>query len=63
MDRDGRAYVATRVGVEVFDRNGRVAAILSLPGNCRRRVSVSVVMISIRSMLRVEAKCIGGSYI
>ncbi len=33
MDRDGRAYVATRVGVEVFDRNGRVAAILPLPGN------------------------------
>ncbi len=33
MDRDGRAYVATRVGVQVFDRNGRVAAILPLPGN------------------------------
>jgi gluconolactonase len=33
MDRDGRAYVATRMGVEVFDRNGRVAAILPLPGN------------------------------
>jgi gluconolactonase len=33
MDRDGRAYVATRIGVQVFDRNGRVAAILPLPGN------------------------------
>jgi gluconolactonase len=33
MDRDGRSYVATRVGVQVFDRNGRVAAILPLPGN------------------------------
>ena len=33
MDRDGRAYVATRMGVQVFDRNGRVAAILPLPGN------------------------------
>lgn len=33
MDRDGRAYVATTAGVEVFDRNGRVAAILPLPGN------------------------------
>jgi gluconolactonase len=33
MDRDGRAYVATRAGVQVFDRNGRVAAILPLPGN------------------------------
>jgi enterochelin esterase-like enzyme len=33
MDRDGRAYVATRVGVQVFDRNGRAAAILPLPGN------------------------------
>jgi gluconolactonase len=35
MDRDGRAYVATRLGVQVFDRNGRVAAILPLPGNSR----------------------------
>ncbi len=33
MDRDGRAYVATRLGVQVFDRNGRVAAIMPLPGN------------------------------
>ena len=33
MDRDGRAYVATRMGVQVLDRNGRVAAILPLPGN------------------------------
>jgi enterochelin esterase-like enzyme len=33
MDKDGRAYVATRVGVQVFDRNGRVTAILPLPGN------------------------------
>ena len=33
MDRDGRAYVATRMGVQIFDRNGRVAAILPLPGN------------------------------
>jgi len=32
-DRDGRAYVATRMGVQVFDRNGRVAAVLPLPGN------------------------------
>jgi gluconolactonase len=33
MDRDARAYVATRMGVQVFDRNGRVTAILPLPGN------------------------------
>ncbi len=33
MDSGGRAYVATRMGVQVFDRNGRVAAILPLPGN------------------------------
>jgi gluconolactonase len=33
MDRDGRAYVATRMGVQVFDRSGRVTAILPLPGN------------------------------
>jgi len=33
MDREGRAYVATTLGVQVFDRNGRVAAILPLPGN------------------------------
>ncbi len=33
MDKDGRAYAATPVGVQVFDRNGRVTAILPLPGN------------------------------
>jgi sugar lactone lactonase YvrE len=33
MDRDGRAYVATRMGVQIMDRNGRVTAILPLPGN------------------------------
>jgi gluconolactonase len=33
MDRDGRAYVGTLAGVQVFDRNGRVVAILPLPGN------------------------------
>jgi gluconolactonase len=33
MDDSGRAYVATPMGVQVFDRNGRVAAILPLPGN------------------------------
>ncbi len=33
MDRTGLAYVATALGVQVFDRNGRVAAILPLPGN------------------------------
>jgi gluconolactonase len=33
MDRDGRAYLATRMGIQVFDHNGRVVAILPLPGN------------------------------
>jgi gluconolactonase len=28
MDRDGYAYAATRMGVQIFDRNGRVRAIL-----------------------------------
>jgi gluconolactonase len=32
MDRDGRLYSATRMGVQVFDRNGRVRAILPVPG-------------------------------
>jgi sugar lactone lactonase YvrE len=32
MDREGRLYAATRVGVQVFDRNGRVRAILPVPG-------------------------------
>ena len=30
MDRDGRLYAATRMGVQVLDRNGRVRAILPL---------------------------------
>jgi gluconolactonase len=33
MDRNGLAYVATRIGVQIFDRNGRVIAILPMPGN------------------------------
>jgi sugar lactone lactonase YvrE/enterochelin esterase-like enzyme len=32
MDRSGQMYAATRFGVEVFDRNGRVRAILPGPG-------------------------------
>jgi sugar lactone lactonase YvrE len=32
MDRDGRLYAATRMGVQVFDRNGRVRCILPLQG-------------------------------
>lgn len=31
-DRDGRLYSATRLGVQVFDRNGRARAILPVPG-------------------------------
>jgi gluconolactonase len=33
MDRSGYAYVATRMGVQIFDRNGRVVGILPMPGN------------------------------
>jgi sugar lactone lactonase YvrE/enterochelin esterase-like enzyme len=33
FDRDGRLYVATRMGVQIFDRNGRSRAVLPLPGN------------------------------
>ena len=33
MDHEGRAYAATRVGVQVFDRNGRVLAMVPLPKN------------------------------
>ena len=31
MDRDGRPYVATHLGVQIFDRNGRSRGILPLP--------------------------------
>lgn len=33
MDRQGWAYAATRIGIQVFDRNGRVTAILPIDGN------------------------------
>ncbi|HEX4022121.1 MAG TPA: SMP-30/gluconolactonase/LRE family protein [Acidobacteriaceae bacterium] len=33
MDKNGWAYVATRMGIQVFDRNGRVIIILPLPDN------------------------------
>ena len=32
MDSDGRLYVATRMGVQVFDRNGRLRALIPTPG-------------------------------
>lgn len=32
FDREGRLYAATRMGVQVFDRNGRVRAIIPVPG-------------------------------
>ncbi|HET6248511.1 MAG TPA: SMP-30/gluconolactonase/LRE family protein [Tepidisphaeraceae bacterium] len=31
MDRDGHAYLATRMGVQIFDRNGRSRGILPMP--------------------------------
>jgi gluconolactonase len=33
MDRDGYAYAATRMGLQVFDRNGRARAILPVAGH------------------------------
>jgi gluconolactonase len=33
MDSDGRPYMATDMGVQIFDRNGRVTAILPLPNH------------------------------
>ncbi|MGC1872568.1 MAG: SMP-30/gluconolactonase/LRE family protein [Acidobacteriaceae bacterium] len=33
MGRDGYAYAATRMGVQIFDRNGRVRAILPVVGH------------------------------
>jgi len=33
MDTAGRPYVATNLGIQIFDRNGRVGAILPLPEN------------------------------
>lgn len=33
MDREGYAYAATRMGVQIFDRNGRVRAILPIVGH------------------------------
>jgi len=32
-DTNGHAYAATRLGIQVFDRNGRVTVILPLPAN------------------------------
>jgi gluconolactonase len=32
MDREGRLYAATHLGVQILDRNGRVRAILPVPG-------------------------------
>lgn len=33
MDADGRPYMATDMGVQIFDRNGRVTAILPMPNH------------------------------
>ena len=34
-DRDGRVYVATRLGLQICDQAGRVNVILPTPGNAR----------------------------
>jgi len=39
VDRDGRLYAATRLGVQVFDHNGRSRAILPLPGGEARAIA------------------------
>jgi len=39
MDRDGRLYSATRMGIQVFDRNGRSRLILPIPGGAATGVS------------------------
>jgi gluconolactonase len=38
-DRDGRLYVASRIGVQVFDRSGRLRAILPVPGGAVSGIS------------------------
>ena len=38
VDRDGRLYAATRLGIQVFDHNGRVRALLPIPGGAARDV-------------------------
>lgn len=38
-DREGYLYAATRMGVQVFDRNGRVRAILPVPGGAATAVA------------------------
>ena len=40
FDTTGLAYVATAAGVQIFDRNGRVAAILTLPNDARSKQPV-----------------------
>lgn len=40
VDREGTLYAATRLGVQVCDRNGRVRAILSLPTPCGPALSL-----------------------
>ncbi len=40
VDRAGLLYVATRLGIQVCDRNGRVRAILPLPGPARAVISL-----------------------
>jgi gluconolactonase len=38
-DREGRLYAATRMGIQVFDRNGRSRLILPIPGGAALGVS------------------------
>jgi gluconolactonase len=66
MDRDGRAYAATRLGVQVFDRNGRVTTILpvaeglQLVGICFGRSDLRTLYVSTgTSLYRREVKAEG----
>jgi sugar lactone lactonase YvrE/enterochelin esterase-like enzyme len=65
MDHDGYAYAATRMGVQVFDRNGRVRAILpvaasQLAGICFGGPDLQTLYVSTgNSVYRRKLKSVG----
>src|SRR5258706_14996 len=56
MDREGRLYAATRLGLQVFDRNGGVKAILPVPGGAVPGVSFAGESLDTLYVISAEGK-------
>ena len=56
MDREGSLYAATHLGIQIFDRNGRVRAILPIPGGAAKDLSFGGRHLDVLYVLGADGK-------